>query len=144
MTYADVVTQLDTMLSALSVTSPASSIKHVYTLPPKTVQVFPCWIVIPPDEIEVLRESSAMRTETPSIRCRYMNLDGGDWATAAGIAQAYREAAITKFDNVTLGGVGQLISQTFGGITLGKYGGKDVVMFDMTLRIRHQTPTAIT
>ena len=145
MSYPDVLARLDTMLSALAITSPvAESIKHVYTLPPKAVTVFPCFVLVPPDSIEIERSSSAMRTETPEIRCRYMALDGGDWAAAAEIAQAFREAAIVAFDNVTLGGTGLLLDQVFGRIELGKYGGRDVLMFDMTLRIRHDTATTFT
>lgn len=145
MTWADVRAQLVTMLGELSITDPvADAIVHVYEFPPKAAQDFPCFVIVPPDDIEVERTSSAMRTETPVVRCRYMGLDGGDWATAAEIADAFRAAAIAKFDNITLGGTGLLTEQAVGPIELGKYAGRDVLIFETTLTIRHQTPASFT
>lgn len=145
MAYDTVLARLDTMLSALSIESPAAvSIKHVYTLPKASISAFPCWVIIPPESIEVVRSNGAVRSETDVFVCRYMGLQGSSWDTAAEIAQAFRQSAIVAFDNVTLGGDGLLLDQSFDAIELSRWGGRDVAVFDMRLTIRHQTAASIT
>ena len=146
MVWADVVADLTATLAQLTITSPvAVAIAHVYPEPPATVQVFPAFVVCLPDSIEVDR-SDGLRTETNAVRCRYLALEGGDAATTAKIADAFRQASVAAFDakvnghgGVTLGGTGILNAQTVDVIEFGAYAGKPVVMFETTLTIRHDT-----
>lgn len=146
MAWAAVVADLTAALGQLTITSPVTlAIAHVYDKPPKTVQVFPAFVVCLPDSIAVER-TDGLRTETNSVRCRYLALDGGDTATTAEIADAFRQAAVAAFDakvnghgGVTLGGTGILNDQTVDVIEFGAYAGKPVVMFETTLIIQHDT-----
>lgn len=145
MAYDAVLARLDTMLSGLAISSPVmSGIKHVYTTPRASISEFPCWVIIPPEDIQVERTNAAVRTETDVFVCRYMGLQGSAWDTAAEIAQAYRQAAIVAFDNITLGGDGLLMDQQFEPIELTRWGNRDVVAFNMRLVIRHQAAASIT
>lgn len=150
MAWSAVVADLAATLAQLSITSPvALTIAHVYDAPPKVVQVFPAFVVCLPDTIEVER-IDGLRTETNTVRCRYLGLDGGDTATTAEIADAFRQAVVSAFDakvnghgGVTLGGTGILNDQSVDVIEFGAYAGKPVVMFETTLTIRHDTLVTI-
>lgn len=139
-TWPEVRAHIAGVLEDVRITLPLPiDIEHVQEHPPKTVSDFPCFVILPVQDIEI-DVLSGWRTETREVACRYMGRDGQDYPQAAEIADAFREAAIAAFDSQNgLGGYGILLSRRAEGLGLATYGGLEVIWFDLILEVRYET-----
>lgn len=140
MGWPEVRAHIASVLADIEISAPLPErIEYVYQHPEKTVTAMPCFVILPSQYIDV-EVLSGWRTETREVACLFMATDGQDWALASESAEAFREAAIAAFDSHNgLGGYGSLLGRRAEGFDSRKFGGRDVIWFELLLTVRYET-----